>query len=651
MSKKSNNELIGRKPFDLQEAVVLLDVYLSFNKKGSSNVEAAEVASRRLRKLARDRGMIIDAAFRSIVGIQNRLRSIGSMYEGNESMSTPGTQVFREAIELYRNNIYKYQNLLAETTNNEEIIDNKPEKVKVSGHKTLDIVVHEDWIHYDFTNSSQFERTIPVYCSIKNRELVGENWTRILVGIVEQEIEKKNPALKPLYKQSLRSSKNGRPFFLKEKIYGLNCSKLSNGYWINVNYSIPYMMDQIQALCLQCGYSKNDIVIYGMPKYNGVKKMDTIPTYKNNKNGVNFEKAEAYLKSMGLQGATAQGLINTIQIEASVYQMKNVLNENDHIIEMPGNRYVHIDAFVDLDEAKAEMNRILKTHFAQFGGYSNNKLLFGAASHDLSMFLNDNNCENIDSVYALSQFFFGKKNADEKYKFSYPHIFEREPEYPMTLKGLMINLARKNYGVLNSDDAKDYLQKAMLSYGSIGQLLQISSSGTFVLYDTDQYLLTEKIGIDRGWIQIVHDRLDNLFRQANIAYVIPRDIKDIWMNTLPPLPQTLHWTVLLLQEVLRNFPDIGFRPITAELSQSRSTIAAAIVPVDSPLQSFSDVVTLYMQDKHILPKRMACEELRKELREAGMLEGNELLYTLPKALDDYRFSWTDENKMVLVRGN
>ena len=45
------------------------------------------------------------------------------------------------------------------------------------------------------------------------------------------------------------------------------------------------------------------------------------------------------------------------------------------------------------------------------------------------------------------------------------------------------------------------------------------------------------------------------------------------------------------------------------------------------------------------------ERIRKELLEAGMIEGRELIYALPKALNDYRFSWTDENKMVLVRGN
>ena len=58
-----------------------------------------------------------------------------------------------------------------------------------------------------------------------------------------------------------------------------------------------------------------------------------------------------------------------------------------------------------------------------------------------------------------------------------------------------------------------------------------------------------------------------------------------------------------------------------------------------------------MEERHLLPRRMSGEELRQELREAGMLEAGEMIYALPKALDDYRFAWTDENKTVLVRGN
>lgn len=838
MSGTVNSDVVSRKPFDLQEAVVLLDVYLSIKKKGITNTKAADIASQRLRALAAERGMKIDDAFRSHMGLQNRLRSIGNIYEGHESYSAPGTQVFREAVALYKSNRSEYNRLLDsaavsgvalppakdskkwvektkfvktrtdqtlkkqygasfssvyyalknETKGNASgatatdllivldksikrkditaILDGASWSKKVSdahylffdkeqeerkqkqmeetfkaaeqdffawlpsaispsaleevrnSYKTVSamlvqkkilpqslvattqigqvenalrlskkafgskklrnnaakllnayiqylrekknmasvkaepqIDVKEDWIHFDFSNAQEFERTVPAYCSINNVELSGKNWARILVGIAEQEIERKNPALDSLYKQSLLANKKDRTFFLKAKIEGLNCSELSNGYWLNVNYSIPRLMEQIRALCLHCGYNKSQVVIYGVPKGSSSAKSGNPAAPKTGGNGVAIEKAEAFLKTADLQGAKVQKLIDAVQPGAAVYPTKNALDASDNVIEMPNGRYVHVDAFVDLDEAEDDMRDILRTHFAQFGGYSNNKLLYGAASHDLSMFLNDNDCEDIDSVYALAQFFFSKKSDGEKFTFSYPHIFEHKPDYPLTLKGLMINFSRMNDGVLSADEAKDYLQKTMLTYGSLNQLLAISSSDTFLLYDSNRYLLTEKVGVTAEWKQTVHDKLDNLFRHANVAFIIPRDINQAWMNALPALPHGLGWTALLLQDVMRKFPDIGYRPVTSELGQAIDTIAAAIVPTNSAVQSFPDVVTLFMQEKHSLPKRMSCEELRVELRDAGMLEGNELIYALPKALDDYRFSWTDENKMVLVRGN
>ncbi len=761
MNKKQDSEIVRRKPFDLQEAVILLDVYLSYYKTGVSITESAEVASQRLRALTLKHGMVIDDSFRSATGIQGRLRSIGNIFEGKESPSAPGTQIFREAVGLFNNDKARYNELLVIIDSLLNVsIKQTPDRLMKEGHrerkqdqmedsikateqefftwlpsavspsafeeikksyrtigailvqkkalsqslfatsqieqledalklskkvfgskktrntaqklltayvaylkekKNTDSVeeqsqeqgidVQDNWIRFNFENSKDFEYTVPAYVSVKGQQFEFRNWARILVGITEHELNKNNPALENLYKESMISSRKDRPFFLKKKLEGLNCSELSNGYWINVNYSIPRLMDQIGALCLHCGYTKADVVIYGVDRNNAKAKKPAPATPKTSGHAINIEKAKDFLKDLGLQGATVQELIDKVQPGAAVLPTRNALNSDPQIVTMPGDRVVYADAFVDLDEAEEEMEKILKTHFAQFGGYSNNKLLFGAASHDLSLFLNDNDCEDVDSVYSLAQYFFVKKRPESPFTFSFPHIFKDTPDFPLTLKGLMINLARTNGGVLNAEDAKNYLQKTMLSYGSIGQLLQLNSSDTFLYYDANRYLLTEIIGINKELLQLMQNRLDSLFRQADVAYVIPRDITDSWLHMLPMLPQGLPWTILLLQEMLKNFPEIGFRAITSELGQSGDTIAAAIVPSGSPLQSFPDVVTLYMQERHTLPKRMACEELRQELREAGMLAGNELKYALPKALDDFRFSWTDGNKTVLVRGN
>lgn len=124
----------------------------------------------------------------------------------------------------------------------------------------------DNGIKYDFTNSKVFQATYPVDCSIGGTKIVGKNWARILTAITENEIAKKNSLLNNLYEQPLMPPLAGRPYFLKEKLEGLNCSKLNNGYWINVNHSIPRLLEYIGELCLHCGYKKEEIVLYGVPK-------------------------------------------------------------------------------------------------------------------------------------------------------------------------------------------------------------------------------------------------------------------------------------------------------------------------------------------------------------------------------------------------
>lgn len=738
-----NKDIIIKRPFDLQEAVVLLDHYLYGVKAGLSYWDIAEVASQHLRNLAKERGLIIDDSFRSPVGLQNRLRSIAHIFDDQESTSAPATKMFQEAVSLYKNDRMKFDSILGVSKNycregKQKDMKTQPNREqdffswlrKESSSQTCDEVqrlypsintmlmqkraltqplllteeadqiktllskvksyfgnkkmrngavkllslylsylesielieeqpginvsveTQPDWILYDFTNAQSFERTRPAYCCIGGNNCTEKTWAKVLAAIVEHELVAHTPELQTLYEKPLYTNMANRPFLMKERIDGLNCAALSNGYWINVNWSIPRLIEIIQMFCFHCGYKEKQVILYGDPKGSAPEKQEKPSGKKTAERGLNMAEVERYLKGKGLLGATIQELIDAVQPSAAVWPTKNALEENMNIIAMPENRYVHEDCFVDLDEAEEGLRRILNTHFAQFGGYSNNQLLFGAASQELSMFLNDNDCENIDAVFAIARFLFEKKAVTGKpYKFSTPHIFETEPDFPMTLHGLMIKLARNNGGILHETDAKNYLQKTMLTYGGMGQLLKIGTANTFLIYDEDRYLLSEAIGIGDAWCVRLHDQIDDLFRKANVAYVIPRDISSAWLGTLPSLPHNLGWTRLLLQQVLDKYPSIGFKSISADINQTHRTIAAAIVPLDSPLQSFPDIVTLFMEEHHDLPMRMPGEDLRIELRDAGMLEAGEMIYALPKALDDYRFAWTDENKTVLVRGN
>ena len=62
-----------------------------------------------------------------------------------------------------------------------------------------------------------------------------------------------------------------------------------------------------------------------------------------------------------------------------------------------------------LSEAAEVLASIIRTHFAQFSGYTNSQLVYGAASQELYMFLNDNAVNDPDSLFAVTKYLYGKK--------------------------------------------------------------------------------------------------------------------------------------------------------------------------------------------------------------------------------------------------
>ena len=128
------------------------------------------------------------------------------------------------------------------------------------------VEIQKDWIRYNYNNATSFVRTYPVYCCIDGVKFEGKNWARILVAVVEHELSVHNMKLQALYEKPLSDSKKGQPFFLKEKLDKINCAELTNGYWINVNHGIPTLVKLIETFCLYCGYKRNQIVLYGIPK-------------------------------------------------------------------------------------------------------------------------------------------------------------------------------------------------------------------------------------------------------------------------------------------------------------------------------------------------------------------------------------------------
>ncbi|PKM83776.1 MAG: hypothetical protein CVU88_01280 [Firmicutes bacterium HGW-Firmicutes-13] len=133
----------------------------------------------------------------------------------------------------------------------------------------------------DFNKPKLCERTTPVLCKIGGIEvpIIGQqNWVQLYVAIIEKFIRERNKNLNELYKRPLISHKKLKkhlsfligffsqrkdrtPFFMNSPITGRNCVQLSNGKWIDANFSIPNLVKRIGLLCQYCGVYTTEIEI------------------------------------------------------------------------------------------------------------------------------------------------------------------------------------------------------------------------------------------------------------------------------------------------------------------------------------------------------------------------------------------------------
>lgn len=321
-----------------------------------------------------------------------------------------------------------------------------------------------------------------------------------------------------------------------------------------------------------------------------------------------------------------------------------LLNDIQKYHQQPVNTNVYsssLSNIVDLEEGKAGIREILEAHFQTLYGYSNISILWNAAQDTLPLFLNDNAINTADQLWRLTYNAF-----ENEYVMSYPHIWKAQPNYPQSYVGVIINLARQLGGTVTREQIDDY-------FARIKQRSPINATvirqGLLMFYASKHFILTEMVELTNERCAAITKSLNKLFACENVSYIVLRDIASKWFSSLPTIKGGLSWTALLLQETLRLRPRIGYRVIFSGLDgQALDTLGAAIVPNESDISCFADLVHRYCQERKILGKKMATEELRTLLRDVGMLEGNELIYNLHKALKDYRFAFTDENRMVKI---
>ena len=106
-----------RIPWDIEEAVLILDMLLKSLDGKLTRKEAIRQVSEKLRRRAVNRGIEIDDIFRNENGITFQMSALEVAYTGRKTKLKQPTKLFVETVNLYRNNRELYEEILKEAEN------------------------------------------------------------------------------------------------------------------------------------------------------------------------------------------------------------------------------------------------------------------------------------------------------------------------------------------------------------------------------------------------------------------------------------------------------------------------------------------------------------------------------------------------------
>lgn len=690
-----------RIPWDKQEVVLLVEAYFWIVNEEIDRIDAVQVISDELRKRAVGFGLPIDAVYRNTNGIKMRFYEIQNIVTNGSSGMKNTSKLFKETVNDYFNHRHRFEILLREAKETveeknvrtkqfiewlREIPENKNDTVvnmlrvfNVLGrkHNVIDEplqliddtdklkcvrerVIEKNALGIPKKKLYEFRTLFDLYESFcleakdadedSSKEMNSmtlasfQKWMRDDLGLAAGSIRSYASTLNTLstYMPSIcnnefsiyevRDIKTVQEIYEKlfsdEGFAELN-SKTHNKFRRSLKKYIHFLKE------VECGggYSECDT--------------DTEDNYDDMRQGIKenaYDSVESIIKKADIYGITTEEIAS--QINRTPWPLRQYLRTMEYAIEVPGDIFIHADNIIDLAENKSILDGILKKQFDRLHGYSNSYLLYEAATITLSMFLNDNGIDSPERCYGIVRYLFEKK--EKKYVFGGDrHIWKKNADFPMTNPGVMMNYIRECGGKASKEQCEDFLQKTKLTNIGINHLLAVGSSERVMFYGDDEYVLIDTLFMEEDWIDEFKQSMKKLFDHS--AYVILREINQSWFMTLPKLANGLRWNLPLFQDLIKKYlPE--YRLITANENQGLETIRAGMVAEDSVIEDFADLVYARMlEDQTVkLPLRISKENLRQKLIEYQMIKGSELIYTMPKALDDPKFAWSTDGDSVLI---
>lgn len=413
-----------------------------------------------------------------------------------------------------------------------------------------------------------------------------------------------------------------------------------------------------------CGCLSNDIKIEGQelstmaPETLSQKQSDTAPPLQKLSAPARENKCSAMDQLMinKMESAVMQSDMTGLDFD----ELRDILRETmtetkrlvalaKHIVEIKGRLY-HEDALIDWTEGADQLESIMDKLMQKNNGYISAAQLYEYAHADMNMFLNDNDINDVRSVYDIAQHLF-EKNAyhGKRYAFTGKSHIATSSDVSTNFD-VCCKYAEDQGGFFALSDLKEYLTSVGIKTGNLRAQLKLYDKPCFLYYEAGVLVLAKILQIDEKWLDMVRAALDKLFSDVG-DHIILREIRPFWFEQLPALPNGRPWTPLMLQSVLRFYSEeLGARTIIAMEYQSLETLHTMLVRSDSPIRNFGDVVISYIVENEIDQRSFEAEELRKILVESGIIQGNELIWNMAKALgNDERFAWNIDGSHVTIR--
>lgn len=680
--------------WDIYEVALLVDTYFELKKIELDRKYVVEMLSCELRDKATYAGIHIDAVFRNMNGINMRLCELMYIDTDGEKGMKNTSKLFKYMMEMYRNFPERFGDICSEAYSMVELNEQLQSfllwiKQSEKKYNICEIRMSLRILNY-FGRKGQIPYGGLAYITdllmleTVRDVVIDKNTLNLHMSVVDN-INKLIDVYEAFLKTTDRNKESGgacsveRDNEVKMKKFSawliddLHLSAATaRGYSSAINTATPYAekicgivtslygvddIDELEKVLAQL-MSDEEFKVVNMHSHNRFRgAFDKYLQYRKVMNGdgdcensikeddkESFENIEDIVREADVEGITANAISN--KTGKSIWLVKKYLKEKEYVIEVPGELYIHVDNVIDLFENRDMLEKILRNQFDKFYGYTNDVVLYDAACISMCMFLNDNCIDTPEKIYAIARYLFEK--VEKIFEFSADkHIWEKSPKFSSTHAGIVMSFIDKNGGKASRTQCGDYLQRVKLPSGNINGILSVANGKDVLMSEYEEYVLAEYIIEKDGWLEQVKVAIEKLFKNA--IYIIPREINGNWFELLPTLYGGLRWNLLLFQEVIKKYlPE--YRLITANENQGLDTIRAGIVQEDSVIGDFADLVhARLLEDVAVkLPVRMNKEDLRQLLIEYKMIQGNELIYTMPKALESSKFAWSSDEDTVLI---